>query len=125
MSIEDIKTDKANEFHLWGYNGEKGGDSLTGVLKSEKFVLGGKGKIDFLIGGGANLDRLYVALVRASDEKILNKATGANWEGYRRVYWEASNFLNEELYIKVVDYETGGFGHLNIDNVNVPVAINK
>ncbi|MEY2191882.1 GH32 C-terminal domain-containing protein [Neobacillus sp. BF23-41] len=112
-------------YHLWGFNGEKGGDSLTGVLKSENFVLGGNGKIDFLIGGGANIDRLYLALVRASDGKELMKETGGNWEAYRRVNWDASDYIGEELYIKVVDYETGGWGHINIDDVNAPVAIKR
>ncbi|NHC40528.1 glycoside hydrolase [Bacillus sp. MM2020_1] len=112
-------------YHLWGFNGEKGGDSLTGVLKSENFVLGGNGKIDFLIGGGANIDRLYLALVRASDGKELMKETGGNWEAYRRVNWDASDYIGEELYIKVVDYETGGWGHINIDDVNIPVAIKR
>ncbi|MCM3575593.1 GH32 C-terminal domain-containing protein [Mesobacillus subterraneus] len=112
-------------YHLWGFNGSKGGDALTGTLQSEDFVLGGDGMIDFLVGGGANLDRLYIALVRSTDDKVLFKATGGNYEGYHRMYWDASEHIGEELYIKVVDYETGGWGHINIDDVNVPVEIEK
>ncbi|WP_449538883.1 GH32 C-terminal domain-containing protein [Ferdinandcohnia sp. Marseille-Q9671] len=112
-----------NRYHLWGFNGEQGGDAATGIVKSEDFKLGGLGKIDFLIGGGQNINKLYVALVRKSDGKELLKATGHNDEAYRRVRWDASDFLGEELFIKVVDKETGGWGHLNIDDVNVPVAL--
>jgi fructan beta-fructosidase len=76
-----------------------------------------------LIGGGQNIDNLYVALVRKADGKELLKATGQNDEAYRRVRRDASDFLGEELFIKVVDKETGGWGHLNIDDVNVLVAL--
>ncbi|RBW70859.1 hypothetical protein DS031_04610 [Bacillus taeanensis] len=112
-------------YHLWGFNGDKGGDAAIGVLTSQNFVLGGSGQIDFLIGGGANPDRLYVALVRVSDDKELMKSTGHNGEAYRRVNWDASDYIGEELYLKIVDYETGGWGHINIDDVNVPVALDN
>lgn len=111
------------KYHYWGFNEALGGDSLTGVMKSQNFILGGDGQIDFLIGGGNDIDRLYVALVRASDEQELFKATGRNIEEYSRVLWNASEYIGEELYIKVVDNHTGGFGHLNLDDVNVPVKL--
>ena len=110
-------------YHLWGFN--DGGDSDVGVLRSESFTLGGNGAIDFLIGGGNNMNELYVALVRASDGVELLKATGADDEAYRRVQWDASSWLGTELYIKIVDNATGGWGHLNVDDVNVPVAIGE
>jgi len=113
----------AGEYHLWGFNESLGGDSLTGVLKSHNFILGGDGQINLLVAGGNDIDKLYVALVRASDGKELFKATGGNTEQYFRVRWDASEYIGEELYIKVVDNHTGGFGHINIDDVNVPVEL--
>ncbi|MRX72801.1 hypothetical protein GJU40_11655 [Bacillus lacus] len=105
------------QYHLWGF--KDGGDAQTGELKSETFTLSGSGWIDFLIGGGKNIDQLYVALVRSSDDKELMKATGRNEEKYSRVYWNASQFAGEQVYIKVVDRAEGGFGHLNLDDFNV------
>lgn len=110
-------------YHLWGFNEAAGGDSLTGTLKSQNFVLGGNGTINFLVSGGRDLDKLYVALVRASDEKVLFKETATNYEEYQRKIWDASQYIGEELYIKVVDQSTGGFGHINVDDFNVPVKV--
>lgn len=109
--------------HLWGFNEEAGGDSLTGTLKTQNFVLGGNGKINFLVSGGRDIDKLYVALVRASDGKTLFKETATNYEEYQRKIWDASEYIGQELYIKVVDQSTGGFGHINVDDFNVPVEV--
>ncbi len=110
-----------NHYHYWGFHPDHGGDGATGVMKSQDFILGGNGQIDFLVAGGNIMDQLYVALVRASDGEYLMKATGHNSEQYRRVKWDASAYIGEELYVKVVDRATGGWGHINIDNVNVQV----
>lgn len=109
---------KSNVHHLWGY---KAGDAPVGVLKSANFILGGSGKIDFLVGGGNNITNLYVALVRVSDGVELLKATGANSEAFTRVFWDASAYKGVNCYIKIVDNNTGGWGHLNVDDINVPV----
>ncbi|WP_379161439.1 GH32 C-terminal domain-containing protein [Paenibacillus sp. sgz5001063] len=110
-------------YHLWGFNEQAGGDSLTGTLKSQNFVLGGNGTINFLVSGGRDIDKLYVALVRASDGKELFKETATNYEEYQRKIWDASQYIGQELYIKVVDQSTGGFGHINVDDFNVPVKV--
>ncbi|HEY0827646.1 MAG TPA: GH32 C-terminal domain-containing protein [Bacilli bacterium] len=104
-------------YHLWGV--KAAGDSAIGVLKSETFTLGGNGGIDFLIGGGKNISNLYVALVRASDNVELMKETGRNSEKFQRVYWDASAYSGQNLYIKIVDNNTGGWGHINADDFNV------
>ncbi|RCW51954.1 GH32 C-terminal domain-containing protein [Paenibacillus prosopidis] len=109
---------KSNVYHLWGY---KAGDAPVGVLKSANFIVGGSGKIDFLIGGGNNLTNLYVALVRVSDGVELLKATGANSEALSHVIWDAAAYKGVNCYIKIVDNNTGGWGHLNVDDINVPV----
>jgi len=107
------------KYHLWTY--AEGGDDQVGVLKSDNFKLSGNGQIDLLVGGGKNIEKLYIALVRAIDGKELFKATGTNREGYRKVYWDASDYLGQECYIKVVDNAKGGWGHINVDDINVPV----
>ncbi|UJF36452.1 GH32 C-terminal domain-containing protein [Paenibacillus hexagrammi] len=113
-----------NRYHVWGLNPEDGEDA-TGTLKSKNFILGGNGGINFLIGGGKDIDNLYVALVRAKDKVILMKETGADNEQYRRISWDASAYLGQELYMEVVDNKKGGWGHINVDNFNVPVALDN
>ncbi|MBD0378601.1 GH32 C-terminal domain-containing protein [Paenibacillus sp. WST5] len=112
------------KYHLWGIRPGEVEDGGTGELRSETFVLGGDGQIDFLIGGGSDINNLYIALVRASDGKVLMKQTGHNWEMYLRRFWDASAYIGEELYIQIGDKATGSWGHINIDDVNVPVKLN-
>ncbi|WP_426252058.1 GH32 C-terminal domain-containing protein [Paenibacillus pabuli] len=112
---------QSGAYHLWGF--KDGGDSQVGVLKSATFPLGGNGSIDFLIGGGDDINNLYVALVRASDGAELMKATGSNTEAYNRITWNAASYVGTDCYIKIVDNATGGFGHINVDDVNVPVSV--
>lgn len=107
--------------HLWGYNADAGGDDAIGVLRSATVVLGGDGVIDLLVSGGNDPDRLYAAVVRARDGKVLAKETGRDAEMYRRVIFDLSAHIGERIYIEVVDKAAGGWGHINIDDVNVPV----
>lgn len=44
---------------------------------------------------------------------------------YQRKIWDTSEYIGEELYIMVVDESTGGFGHINVDDFNVPVKVHK
>jgi len=96
------------------------GDDNRGVLKSTYFKLGGNGKINFLVSGGNQSDREYVALVRGSDDKQLFTATGTNSETLQKMEWDASKYIGQVLYIKVVDYNIGSFSHINVDDINVP-----
>jgi hypothetical protein len=59
--------------------------------------------------------------VRQRDDKVLMSATGDNSEQYRRVSWDASLYIGETLYIRAVDESAEGWGHINIDDVNVQV----
>lgn len=102
--------------------GVPGGDGATGVMRSPQFVLGGDGRINFLISGGHDPERLYFALVRASDGKELIKASAIGYEQYQRVFWDASTHVGEQVFLKAVDRSTVAGGHLNLDNINVPVT---
>ncbi|MDI4643512.1 GH32 C-terminal domain-containing protein [Cohnella hashimotonis] len=131
FSAVDVTTDvnwgwggpfnQSGTYHLWGF--KDGGDVQIGVLKSANFTLGGNGSIDFLVGGGNDASNLYISLVRASDGVELFKSTGNNDEAYTRKSWNAAAYVGTSCYIKIVDNATGGFGHINIDDVNVPVAL--
>lgn len=106
-------------FHYWGF--KNGGDARVGSMKTANFVLGGNGNVNFLVSGGNNTVGLYVALVRASDNAILFKATGNNSETYVRTNWDASAYVGTNCYIQVVDSATGNWGHINVDDINIAV----
>ncbi len=130
FTLNDITTDsnwgwggpfnQQGQRHLWGH--KAGNDTRTGEIRTPDFELGGDGRITFLLGGGKNLNTLYVALVRASDDQVLLKTTGLNDEAYAPKVFEAADYVGTTCYIRVVDNETGGFGHLNLDNLVIPVA---
>ncbi|MFF0002342.1 GH32 C-terminal domain-containing protein [Streptomyces tibetensis] len=103
-------------YHLWGFAG--GGDAPTGTVTSEPFTLTGTGMVSVLVSGGRNDDQLYVALTTL-DGAVLHKATGTDDEAYRRVTWDAREHLGEQLRITAVDRATGGWGHINLDDVRV------
>ncbi|WP_229068731.1 GH32 C-terminal domain-containing protein [Actinoplanes sp. DH11] len=103
--------------HVWGHR--TAGDAATGSLTSGQFQLSGTGQVSFLLGGGNDAANLYVALVRAGDGAILFRATGRNEEDYHRVTWDASAYRGQDLYLRAVDNATGGWGHLNLDDVRL------
>src|SRR5690606_9981616 len=84
---------------------------------------GGNGQITFLIGGGFDINMTYIALIRKSDGAELMKATGDDndSEAYVQKQFDASAYIGTECYIKVVDNATGGWGHINLDDIRVPI----
>lgn len=108
-------------YHLWGYLGA--GDGGTGILESSHFILEGDksipgdGRITYLIGGGKkSMDQMAVELVRDSTGETLFRETGHDDETYRKVDWDATAYIGEELYFRIVDQATDGYGHLNVDH---------
>lgn len=73
--------------------------------------------ITLLVGGGSHLDRTYVALYTASDDKEIYRETGSNSESMRRRYWDVSKHKGEQVYLRIVDRERGGWGHINVDDI--------
>ncbi len=111
-------------YHLWSV--QSGSDADTGTLQTADFTLGGNGIITFLIGGGFDFNTVYLALVRKSDGAVLMKATGDNndSEDYIQKQFNASAFVGTECYLKLVDNATGGWGHINLDNLIIPTVGN-
>ncbi|WP_371809633.1 GH32 C-terminal domain-containing protein [Halobacillus sp. Marseille-Q1614] len=109
-------------FHLWGFSDLHDGDNATGELRSSYFKLSGSGEINFLLGGGNDINNRYLSLVRASDGQELIRQANTKFnedETFKRYVWDASDFVGDVLYIKAVDQAGGGWGHINIDDFNV------
>jgi len=107
-------------WHFWGYN--SGGDAPTGTMQTTNFILGGNGIIKFLLGGGNDINNLYIAVCRVSDNSVLMKMTASNNEAYTQQQFDASAYLGQSLYVKLVDNTSAGFGHLNLDNLIIPTG---
>lgn len=94
--------------------GGRGDDSQTGVLESPVFKITGK-RASFLVGGGKHANT-YVALVRASNGKELLKARGRSAETMIRIDWDLSKYMNQSVYLRLVDRNKGGWGHVTFDD---------
>ncbi|MER7517732.1 GH32 C-terminal domain-containing protein [Streptomyces sp. NPDC126499] len=101
--------------HLWGF--AAAGDDATGTLTSSTFAA--PARLSFLVAGGWDPERLYVALVRDADGARLLTQTGVDDEAYVRTVWDTSAWRGQPVHLEVVDRKTGGWGHLNLDDVRV------
>ncbi len=74
-------------------------------------------RLSFLIGGGEDLERLYVALV--VNGKIVKKATGRGTEELRRVTWDITPWVGNTARILIVDRSSEAWGHLLVDDIRI------
>jgi formylglycine-generating enzyme required for sulfatase activity/predicted Ser/Thr protein kinase len=103
-----------------GYGGQGlvnsffGGDRAVGTLTSPQFTIR-RTYIQFRIGGGHCPGKACINLL--SGGKVVRTATGANDERLMWSFWEVSNLRGQTAQIEIVDKETGGWGHINIDDI--------
>ena len=92
------------------------GDEATGTLVSYPFTITG----DFmrlLVGGGYYPESCYVALVDATADTLMLKATGNGGETMTERLWDLRPLRGLTAVIKIVDIETGIMGHINVDEI--------
>lgn len=92
------------------------GDATTGTLTSPTFTIDKK-YLDFLIGGGdhpATSDGPTAAELVVNGQ-VVRSATGGNNEALNWASWDLSDLQGKQAQIKVVDADTGGWGHINFD----------
>jgi membrane protein implicated in regulation of membrane protease activity len=100
--------------------GSRQGDSVTGVITSPEFTITEQ-FVSFLVGGGAHAGTsgqfnrgTFVSLLVGSEEVF--RQTGFNHETMRRVSHDISAYMGRRAVIKIVDMESGGWGHINCDD---------
>jgi len=95
------------------------GDRTTGTLTSPPLKIE-RDYINFLIGGGGHEGTTCVNLLL--DGVVVRTATGPNSrpggsEELEPRFWEVSQLLGKTVTIRVVDEATGGWGHVNVDQI--------
>ena len=110
-------------YHMWGFKNATD-DTPTGVMKTQNFTLSGNGQISLMIAGGNDLANIYIALCDAAGNELV-KATGTNNEAYTSINLNGGAYVGTSCYLKVVDNSTVGFGHINLDNIVIPVAVGQ
>jgi uncharacterized protein (DUF608 family) len=96
-----------------------GGDASVGTLTSPEFTIG-RPYINFKIGGGNQPGKTCINLL--VDGKVVRTATGKNNEKLESDWWEVSELKGKKAYIEIVDQEKGGWGHINIDDIEFAYA---
>ena len=93
----------------------KGGydDSYTGTITSPMFMAT-KPKLSLFVGGGSG-EGVYVELL--SEGKRFYIARGKNTERMEEVVWDLSSLKGKPLQLRIVDKETGGWGHINVGRI--------
>ncbi|GAA4558222.1 GH32 C-terminal domain-containing protein [Streptomyces collinus] len=100
------------------------GDSTTGTLTSPEFTIDKK-HINFLIGGGnhpADSDN-PTAVELLVDGQVVRSATGKDAEALNWASWDVSDLAGKKAQIKIVDNNSGGWGHLNVDHIVMSDAL--
>lgn len=100
-------------------NSYAGGDAATGTLTSPEFTVERK-FLNFLVGGGKHEGKTCINLLVGG--KAVRTATGPNdrpggseqldWHS-----WDVAEFEGKKAVIQIVDEETGGWGHINVDHI--------
>jgi len=95
------------------------GDGATGTLNSPDFTIERK-FISFLIGGGGFAGKTCMNLLVGG--KVVRTATGPNTdpggsEQLSASSWDVAEFIGKTARIEIVDQATGGWGHINVDQI--------
>ncbi len=91
-----------------------GGDSPQGALTSPPFTISRR-YINFLIGGGNFPDQTCIDLM--VDGKPVRTAVGNNSELMAWRSWSVEVMDGKEARLVIVDKASGGWGHINIDQI--------
>jgi putative membrane-bound dehydrogenase-like protein len=99
-------------YWIGGY--ELHGDEPRGMLTSEPFTVIAPWA-SFLVGGGAHAST-HVELLRTGEALPFFRTPGADFESMQRVVVDLSQRLGQEIRIRLVDDDQGGWGHVNFDD---------
>jgi putative membrane-bound dehydrogenase-like protein len=98
----------------WVGTFERAGDRPQGTLTSAPFVVT-KRWGSFLVGGGRHAETC-VELVRADTGKVFYRTSGEDQEDLKRVAVDLNEHQGREVFIRLVDGRSDGWGHINFDD---------
>jgi putative membrane-bound dehydrogenase-like protein len=100
--------------NYWIGSYELRGDGPQGTLTSAPFKVTHPWA-SFLVGGGMQ-PSTCVELVRKDSGEVFHRASGLDEEDMRRETVNIRFLLGKEIFIRLVDRNSGGWGHLNFDD---------
>ncbi len=108
------------EQHLSNFQGKSlanswtGSDAPHGKLTSPDFKIE-RPFINFLIGGGNHPGETCIDLVLG--DKVVRTATGKNSDAMEWAHWNVKELAGKTARIEIVDRHSGGWGHIEIDQI--------
>lgn len=111
----DMKSQHQGEYWIGTFEGGLG-DKAQGTLTSAPFKVE-YGWASFLVGGGS-LPKTKVELVlkEGESERAVFRASGPDSENLRPIVANLTPYVGKQIFIRVVDQESGPWGHINFDN---------
>ena len=96
-------------------------DTMTGMLSSNSFVMPATcSKVTALMGGGNDANNVYLALMDAGTGAVLSKLSGDNAEGMTSKTMNiGAQYAGRNVFFRIVDSATGGWGHINVDYIQL------
>ena len=108
----DMTSGHKGEFWVGTY--EKGGDGAKGTLASVPFKVTHPWAV-FYVAGGAHEDTC-VQLFSLPDKVLITKVSGDETETLKPVPVDLTAYVGKNIYIRIVDQNAGGWGHINFDH---------
>jgi putative membrane-bound dehydrogenase-like protein len=108
----DMKSQHQGQYWIGGF--EVAGDKPTGTLTSATFKVT-QPWAAFLFAAGTT-PQTRAEIVSAGDKSVIFKTSGGEVENLGRVVVDLRKHQGEEIFIRLVDEGTGGWGHLNFDD---------
>jgi non-lysosomal glucosylceramidase len=90
-----------------------GGDDTTGRLVSKPFTVERR-FIRFLVGGGPHANTQIRLVV---DGQAVRATSGKGDEKLEPAIWDVHELEAKTAHIEIVDEQTGGWGHVNVDQI--------
>lgn len=108
----DMSSNHAGKFWIGGY--ERAFDAPKGTLTSVSFIVR-QPFASFLIAGGPH-ENTCVEILLKDGGKLIQRVAGDETENLKPVTVDLSAHLGKEIFIRLVDNNSGGWGHLNFDD---------
>ncbi len=108
----DMKSEHGGEFWVGTY--ERKLDKPQGTLTSAPFKVT-HSFAAFLVGGGPT-DATRVEFVAKDTQQVFFKVSGNERENMHRVVVDLKDQMGQEIFIRLVDASSGGWGHINFDD---------
>ncbi|HEY7117143.1 MAG TPA: PVC-type heme-binding CxxCH protein, partial [Tepidisphaeraceae bacterium] len=108
----DMKSQHQGNYWIGGF--EVAGDKPTGTLTSAAFKVTHPWA-SFLVAGGS-WEQTRVEIVSAADQKVIFKTPGTETENLARAVVDLQKYQGQRIFIRLVDENTGPWGHVNFDD---------